>query len=88
MGPCGIVHMETCSNGKSNGVIIKGNDIIINWVLHPIVATTAMTKMSFAFATVSTNEPLMVIPLPLKIFIFSPITIRFQSKHKTHLILV
>ena len=56
MGPYGSFHMETCSNG--NGVIINGNDIIINWVLRLNVTATATTKNSVAFAAVSMNEPL------------------------------
>ena len=51
MGPYRIVHMETCSIGN-------GNHIIIKWVLCPIVTAMAITKVSFAFAAVSMNEPL------------------------------
>ena len=50
MGPYGSVHMETCSKGNGNGVII-------NWVLCPIVMARAMTKISFAFVAVCMNEP-------------------------------
>ena len=60
MRPYGSVHTETCGNGNgnSNGIFINGNNIVINWVLCPIVTATAMTKISFAFAVVSMKETL------------------------------
>ena len=56
-GLYGGVHMDTCGKGNGNSVVINGNDIVINWVLCPIVTAIATTKNSFAFAAVSMNEP-------------------------------
>ena len=60
MGPYGCVHMETCSKGN-------GNDVVINGVLGPIVMAMATAKIAFAFAAVSMNEPLHLSSLPLSL---------------------
>ena len=55
--------METCGNDNGNSVVINGKDIVSNWVLCPVVTATATTKISFVFAAVSMNEPLVVMLL-------------------------
>ena len=49
IGLYGAVHMETCGNGNSKGVII-------NWVLCPIVTATATTKLPLPLPQLSVNE--------------------------------
>ena len=51
MGYIGLyesVRKETCDNENGNNVAIKGNNIVINWDLCPIVTATA-TRLRFSF---------------------------------------